>query len=72
MCNAVSVLFLSSYSRFNLCYPKNVDKNKSYSGRDGEIWHYVQNVNKRRVFVNVKGKEKDAGSTGTAGIDGCR
>ena len=68
MCNAVSVLFFSSYSRFILCYPKNVDKNKSYSGRDGEIWHYVQKVNKRRVFVNVKGKEKDTGSTGAVGL----
>ena len=51
MCNAVSVLFLSSYSRFILCYPKNVNKNKSYSGRDKEIWHYVQEKNKRRGFL---------------------
>ena len=72
MCNAVSVLFLSSYSRFILCYPKNVDKNKSYSGRDGEICHYVQKVNKRRVFINVKGKEKDAGSTGAVGLAGSK
>lgn len=50
MCNAVSVLFLSSYSRFILCYPKNVNKNKSYSGRDKEIWHYVQEENKRRGY----------------------
>ena len=70
MCNAVSVLFLSSYSRFILCYPKNVNKNKSYSGRDKEIWHYVQEENKRRGFVNVERKEKVTGSTGAAGIDG--
>ena len=53
MCNAVSVLFLSSYSRFILCYSKSVNKNKSYSGRDKEIWHYVQEENKRRVPLSV-------------------
>lgn len=70
MCNAVSVLFLSSYSRYILCYPKNVEKNKSYSGRDKEIWHYVQEENKRRGCY-VKGKKEGFGSPGTAGVDGC-
>ena len=69
MCNAVSVLFLSSYSRFILCYPKNVEKNKSYSGRDKEIWHYVQEENKRRGYY-VKGEKEGFGSPGAVGIDG--
>ena len=70
MCNAVSVLFLGSYSRYILCYPKNVEKNKSYSGRDKEIWHYVQEKNKRRGYY-VEGEKEGFGSSGAAGINGC-
>ena len=57
MCNAVSVLFLSSYSRFILCYPKNVKKIRAIVA----VIRKFGTMFKRKIkgeVVMLKGKKK--------------
>ena len=58
MCNAVSVLFLSSYSRFILCYPKNVKKIRAIVAVIRKFGTMFKRKIKGEDLSMLKGKKK--------------